>query len=67
MNQFDPTPFDETTGGLPSRYDGGEVLVGSTVVQIIVGDRRFDLDAFVPSLVPIAADALIASVVAPPD
>lgn len=65
-NQFDPTPFDETTGGLPSRHDGFEILLGATVVQVAAGDPDFDVGAFVASLVAIPADQLVAAVV-PPD
>lgn len=63
MNQFDPTPFDETVGGFPARFDGFEVLVGTTVVQIAAGDADFDTAAFVSSLAPTTPEALIASVV----
>lgn len=67
MNGFDPTPFDEITNGLPSRFDGAEILVGDTVVQILPGDPRFDVGAFVASLVPVTADQLVAAVVPPAD
>lgn len=66
-NQFDPTPFDETTGGVPSRYDGAELLVGATIVQVLPTQSRFDLEAFAATLAPTTAEALVASVVPPPD
>jgi hypothetical protein len=67
VNQFDPTPFDETVGPFPSRFDGFEVLLGTTVVQIATDDTRFDVATFVGSLAPVTPEALIASVVPPSD
>jgi hypothetical protein len=59
----DPTEFDGTTGGLPSRYDGFELVLGSTVVQVFASQTQFDLDAFGASLAPTTVEALVASLV----
>jgi hypothetical protein len=63
---FDPTPFDQVLGGHPSRFDGYEVLVGNTVVQLATSEAMLgELDALAASLQPTTADALVASVVPP--
>ena len=65
---FDPaTPFDQTFGGLPSRFDGTEVLHGTTVVQLTgtLGDAEYE--AIAASLLPTTPEALVAAVVPLPD
>lgn len=63
---FDPTEFDQILGGHPSRFDGYEVLVGGTVVQLGASETlAAEIDAVAASLTPVALDALLAAVVAP--
>ena len=63
-NGADPSPFEETLGGFPSRRGGYEVLVGSTVVQLAPSDALVaELDAIAATLAPTTADALLAAVV----
>ena len=64
---FDPTPFAETFGGLPSRSDGAEVLHGTTVVQLTGTLRQPEFEEVAASLQPTTPDALIAAVVPLPD
>lgn len=56
---FAPAPFDQTLGGHPSRFDGYEVLVGDTVVQLVSSLSPADLEAVAASLSPITAEELL--------
>ena len=64
---FDAAPFDETYGGLPSRFSGAEVLHETTVVQLTGTVQEPDRQAVAASLQPTTADALVAAVVPLPD
>lgn len=60
---FDPAPYDETFGGLPSRLvTTREVVVGETVVQLDSSFEDEKLEAIARSLVPLTADQVIAMV-----
>jgi hypothetical protein len=60
---FDPTPYDEMFGGLPSRrVQLLEVLVGDSVVQLDSSLADADLEAIVRTLTPLTADEVIAMV-----
>ncbi|MBA2283823.1 MAG: hypothetical protein H0W25_21660, partial [Acidimicrobiia bacterium] len=61
---FDPTPYDETFAGRPSRFvTTREVLIDATVVQLDGSVPDDVLEAVAASLAPTTADALIAAVV----
>ena len=64
---FDDTPYSGTFGGLPSRFEGAEVLHGTTVVQLTGTLPRSETEAIAESLQPTTTDALVAAVVPLPD
>jgi hypothetical protein len=64
---YDDTPYDQTYGGLPSRFDGYEVLVGTTVVQLDGTLRAPEFEVVAESLQPTTVEALVAAVVPLPD
>jgi hypothetical protein len=64
---FDGAPFDETYGGLPSRFSGAEVLHDTTVVQLTGTLQEPEREAVAASLQPTTPDALVAAVVPLPD
>jgi hypothetical protein len=64
---YDDTPYDQTYGGLPSRFDGYEVLFGTTVVQLDGTLREPEFEVVAESLQPTTAEALVAAVVPMPD
>jgi hypothetical protein len=63
---FDPTPFDQTLGGLPSRFDGYEVIVGTSVVQLLPSASvATEMDVVAASFAATTPEAVVAAVVAP--
>jgi hypothetical protein len=56
----DDTPFEDQPVGPASRYDGAELRVGDTVIQIDTSLTGAERDAAVASLAPVDLEALLA-------